>query len=82
MIGPFVLLRISLKDQKHVLSDYFGEVKSFIDEVLILGKGSKKHIWKKYGLLPNRGEGGSARVMKNQTAFLKKVFFREYLESF
>ena len=46
-------------------------------------EGFKKKNVKKYGLLPNRGVGeGSARVVKNQTAFLKKVFFREYLESF
>ena len=45
-------------------------------------EGFKKKNVKKYGLLPNRGGGGSARVVKNQTAFLKKVFFREYLESF
>ena len=27
------------------------------------------------------GGGGSARVVKNQTAFLQKVFLREYLET-
>jgi hypothetical protein len=55
--------------------------KCVINEIYALGKGSKKKV-KKYGLLPNRGGEGSARVVKNQTAFLKKVFFREYLESF
>ena len=37
-------------------------------------EGFKKNV-KKYGLLPNQG-GGSARVVKNQTAFLKKSFFQ------
>ena len=48
------------------------------------GRVQKKNV-KKYGLLPNRGGGGGGGLRgwwKNQTAFLKKVFFREYLESF
>ena len=46
-------------------------------------EGLKKNR-KKYGLLPNPGGGGGGQRGggKNQTAFLKKVFFREYLESF
>ena len=47
-----------------------------------LGKGSKKKLGKSMVFCQPGGEGGSARVMKNQTAFLEKVFFREYLESF
>ena len=41
-----------------------------------LGKGSKKHIRKKYGLLPNQG-GGSARVVKKPNCFFEKKYFSE-----
>ena len=55
----------------------------FWDTLLcILGKGSKIFFGKSMVFCQTGGEGGSARVMKNQTAFLKKVFFRECLESF
>ena len=56
-------------------------VTSHLTILIWLGKVSKK-IWKKYGLLPNQGGWGQRGWRKNQTAFLKKGFFREYLESF
>ena len=40
-----------------------------------LGKGAQKKTRKKCGLLPNRGEGGSRRVVKCQTSILEKYFF-------
>ena len=49
----------------------------------LLGKGSEKKIRIFYGLLPNRGAGGSATVVKKPYCFFeKKYFFRELIESF
>ena len=49
---------------------------------LLLREGCRKKMRQKYGLLPNQGEGGSPRVIKNQTPFLEKYFFSELVESF
>ena len=49
---------------------------------LFLREGLKKTYLEKVGSFAKPGGGGSARVVKKQTAFLKKVFFRDYLESF
>ena len=43
--------------------------------IYLLGKGSKKNR-KKYGLLPNRGAGGSARVVKKPNCFFEKSIFQ------
>ena len=51
-------------------------------DALRLREGFKKKNRKKYGLLPNRGAGGSARVVKKTNCFFEKSIFREYLESF
>merc|ERR1712055_339418 len=39
-------------------------------------EGLKKKIRKKYGLLPNRGAGGSARVVKKPNCFFEKSIFQ------
>ena len=43
---------------------------------LYIREGFKFFFWKKYGLLPNRGAGGSARVVKKQNCFFEKSIFQ------
>ena len=45
--------------------------------VKILGKGSENKIRISYGLLPNRGAGGSARLVKKPYCFFEKSIFSE-----
>ena len=46
-----------------------------------LGKGAEEKKRKKFGLLPNCGEGVS-EGRKKQTSILEKYFFTEHVESF
>ena len=48
----------------------------------VLGKGSEKKIRKKSGLFPTEGDGGSRRVVENQTSILEKYFFSDHVKSF
>ena len=80
-IQQILLLECMTKGCVHHHDVYGKVVAPKTDE--ILGEGSKKKIGKKYGLLPNPGGGGvSEGGQKTKLLFWKKVFFREYLESF
>ena len=46
------------------------------------GRVMKKKIRKKSGLFPTEGDGGSRRVVENQTSILEKYFFSDHVESF
>ena len=70
-----VAARVSGGDEKF-------PIRKNLFEKFSLREGFKKKLGKSMVFCQTGGEGGSERVMKNQTAFLKKVFFREYLESF
>ena len=79
LLDAFLIFKFSLKMricEEFYLNLYIGTKFDFF-----VRERFQKKSREKYGLLPNPG-GGSARVVKNQTAFLKKVFFRDYLESF
>ena len=52
-------------------------VEHILQYIYILGKGSKKEIQKMYGLLPNQGAGGSARVVKKPNCFFETSIFSE-----
>ena len=43
---------------------------------ILVREGFRKKIRIFYGLLPNRGAGGSARVVKKPYCFFEKVFFQ------